>query len=213
MCIRDREHTTRLIVPVKKIPPEADFANKPIPKLVQGRQFIQSGLSQERISGMQESFWCRETMIEMLKCQWFLNSDVNINGFVDFRQFLNKIDARTLSILYSGREPYQLKLSINKHEANVGDIISLRASVRTIDLINDNPVPLTFMFFDRRTGKILPRSNKRILYNGKLTSNIQAKYQPEIKLDILPLERGEYEIGCCVNGSNFSETPVYLRVK
>lgn len=207
------EHTTRLIVPVKKIPPEADFANKPIPKLVQGRQFIQSGLSQERISGMQESFWCRETMIGMLKCQWFLNSDVNVNGFVDFRQFLNKIDARTLTILYSGREPYQLKLSINKHEASVGDIISLCASVRAIDLINDNPVPLTFMFFDRRTGKILPRSNKRILYNGKLSSNIQAKYQPEIKLDILPLERGEYEIGCCINGSNFNETPVYLRVK
>ncbi|SCW02844.1 LAFE_0F15522g1_1 [Lachancea fermentati] len=208
-------HTVRVVIPIRRFSATLNLKAKEIPHLVTGRQFVSSGLTEEQTSDMREKFWCRERILEGISCEWKLQDTVGTTGTVDFRQFLEKIDTRLLDILSPHRgSSYAVDLSSHKNMIEVGEILQIKATVKfnTLHAKNDETVSLSFLLFNRRTGKTIPKASNAVLYNGKLTRQIRPMHNSEVTLDLLPLERGEYEIACCLNSSEFNDVPVYFRV-
>lgn len=211
------QHTTRIIVPLKKFRPgETDFRTRPIPKLCHGRQYLSSGLQIEQESEMREKFWCREHILSRLKCSWSLSANSSITGIVDFSQFMDKFDSRMVSIMCNTASFCHISLSIDKKETVRGQKIQAEISVEPSTLTKSNAstkaakthvskkskiqiLTLNIMVFDTKTSKLLPKSNRRILYNGTLSRQISATKQTTANIELLPIEKGDYEIIACIS--------------
>ncbi|AET40206.1 TRAPPII-specific subunit TRS120 Ecym_5457 [Eremothecium cymbalariae DBVPG len=198
-------HSRRLIIPIKKIGFDTKFEKKPIPAIVTGRQFVHSGLTKGQEQELRIKFWCREYILSRLKCQWEINSDI---GSVDFRSFIPKLDDSFINIIYrGGRTPYKLELTTPKSKVSIGEEISIQANIDSGELTSINKyISVQFQFFERRTGKPIPESNKILLYNGTLTKSINLKTSNKIELKVMPIERGEYEFQSHIVGT---ETTAY----
>ena len=196
-------HTLRMIIPIKKIEFEKKgFGNKQIPHVVAGRQFIQSGLKVEEETELREQFWCREYILDRLKCRWNFFHDVDLNGSIDFRKFLEKFDSKMVSTLYKGKSLFTVKLSADNTTVNIGDNLKLGVHLEnTRTKITDQIPPqrkLNIWIIDHKTSKILPRSNSRILYSGTLSKMISTDKPFTTEFNLLPVEPGTYEICAAV---------------
>lgn len=214
-------HTTRVIIPIKKLHPnETQFKNKPIPRLFQGRQYLSSGLNVEQENEMREKFWSREHVLSHLICNWKLSADTCINGTVDFSQFLDKFDSRMVAVLYHPTSFCRISVVIDKNKVAVGEQIEAKISVTpttaaTLDphsrtktkakknnvmkKANSNDLTMNIIIFDRSASKVLSKSNRRILYNGTLTQHISASEHTQANIELLPIEKGNYEITACIS--------------
>ncbi|CAI4059188.1 TRAPPII-specific subunit TRS120 SKDI_04G6160 [Saccharomyces kudriavzevii IFO 1802] len=200
-------HTSRIIVPIRKIDcRKYNFENMPIPRIYPGRQFIQSGLNEEQTIEMRQKFWCREHIISRLKCNWKLTTDQSVTGSVDFNKFIEKFDQKMVSTIYTGKLSFEVQLLIDRPEIRIGERTNLRIVAEPTNTCrrkqNATINFLDIVIFDRRTSKLLPRSNRRILYNGSLTRPITTNRPSEVNLEIIPIERGQYEFGVCIFKSN-----------
>lgn len=200
-------HTSRIIVPIRKIDcRKYNFENMPIPRIYPGRQFIQSGLNEEQTIEMRQKFWCREHIISRLKCNWKLTTDQSVTGSVDFNKFIEKFDQKMVSTIYTGKLSFEVQLLIDRPEIRIGERTNLRIVAEPTNTCrrkqNSTINFLDIVIFDRRTSKLLPRSNRRILYNGSLTRPITTNRPSEVNLEIIPIERGQYEFGVCIFKSN-----------
>ncbi|CUS24120.1 LAQU0S14e00584g1_1 [Lachancea quebecensis] len=208
-------NTKRFVIPIKRYSFNHNWDHKEIPKLVSGRQFVNSGMAQDEVTIMRRKFWCREAILKSLKCDWKLQDASQTAGSLDFRQFLDKFDTRTVDILYTQRDsPFNVEISTQKSELHMGESLRIYAKIgynQKHPCSETKPVKLEFLIYNRRTGKLLPKSNTSILYNGQLSKRVTPKYDSEITLDLVPIDNGEYEVGCCLD-SVFNDVPVYFRV-
>ncbi|CEP62876.1 TRAPPII-specific subunit TRS120 LALA0_S06e05886g [Lachancea lanzarotensis] len=208
----------RFIVPIQSFHPSVYWSTGEIPNLVRGRQFVNSGLTRDQTVAMRRSFWCRELLMESLRCEWKLHDSTETCGTVYFRQFLDKISPRSVDILCQQRDvPYRVKLFSSTTKALVGENIRLEAHVTITDYHHSSDlkkqVQVEFLIYNRRTGLALPSSNTRLLYNGQLSCLTSPSSDYPVILDITPVDPGEYEVGCCVNSLYFNDQPVYFRVE
>ncbi|GMM58736.1 Trs120 protein [Maudiozyma humilis] len=199
----EANHTLRMIIPVKKIDfQKKGFANKAIPQIVEGRQFIQSGLNKKEEGEMREAFWCREYLLSGLQCNWKFFHDSNLSGAVDFRKFLEKFDSKIVSTIYKGKSLFSVKLSLESTEVTSGDMVRLTVELSNTRSHVDDSVPaqrkLNLWILDHSTSKILPRSNRRVLYNGTLVRTIETTKPCSVNFDLLPIESGKYELCAAV---------------
>lgn len=200
----EANHTTRVIVPIKKLVNGTyNFKNEHIPKVCKDRQHIKSGLYEEEEADMREKFWCREHILSRLKCNWTLSTDPSLIGSIDFAQFMDKFDSRMVATMYSSISPYHIELRLDRNNVNMGQTIHARVNVQpTQQRGNESPMLLlNYMIFDNRSSKLLPKSNRRVLYNGTLTRQISATKPAEAILELVPIERGNYEICACISQS------------
>lgn len=208
-------NTKRFVIPIKKFSGTLDWGHKEIPKLVHGRQFVTSGLDRDQIITMCRKFWCREAVLQSLECQWSFEDFSSTKGVMDFRQFLDKFDDRTVDILYEQKDsPFSIEISTSKSEVSIGETLRIHTKLTQNNLHHNasgDTYQLDFLLYNRRTGKPLPKSNTSVLYNGQLSRRICPKHEPEVTLDLMPIDKGEYEIACCLNGT-FSDVPVYFRI-
>ncbi|SCU83334.1 LAFA_0D02982g1_1 [Lachancea sp. 'fantastica'] len=210
--------TKRFILPIDGLHPLVNWSTKEIPSLVRGRQYVNSGLARDQTAAMRRSFWCREMLMESLRCEWKLHDSASTSGSVHFRQFLDKIGPRDVDILCQHRDvPYRVSLFSSKAKVLVGENIKLEAQVSLTDAHNSAAlkaqVQVEFLIYNRRTGLALPSSNTRLLYNGQLSCLTNPNNDYPVTLEITPIDPGDYEVGCCVNSSYFNEQPVYVRVE
>lgn len=95
---------------------------------------------------------------------------------------------------------------IDKPEVKVGERTNLKILAEpTSTCRRKQNSALNFLdvvIFDRKTSKLLPRSNRRVLYNGSLTKSITTTKASVVNLEIIPIERGQYEFGVCISKSN-----------
>lgn len=209
----EADHTTRVIVPFKKLGYETtNLKNKAIPRVFPGRQYIQSGLREEQEFEMRETFWCREHVLSKLHCQWHLSRDPTKTGVVDFRQFLDKFDERMVSIMYANKLPYHVELELDKCTIEKGQSLCVKATVTPTQSrqssTRNSMLLLNFMLFDNQTCKLLPKSNRRILYNGTLNHHIMATKKATINLTLLPIETGNYEIFVSIASTDGDESTI-----
>lgn len=203
----EASHTSRVIVPIRKINyKENNFENIPIPRFNPDRQFIQSGLNEEQTIEMRQKFWCREYIISRLKCNWKLTTDQSVRGSVDFNKFIEKFDHKMVHTIYPGRLFFEVQLFLDEPKVKVGKRINLKilAEPTSICRKKQNSIInfLDIIILDRKTSKLLPRSNRRILYNGSLTMPISTVKASEVNLEIIPIEKGQYEFSVCISKSN-----------
>ncbi|KAG0667912.1 hypothetical protein C6P45_005235 [Maudiozyma exigua] len=196
-------HTLRMIIPIRKIEFEKKgFSNKQIPHVVAGRQFIQSGLKVEEETELREQFWCREYILDRLKCRWNFFHDVDLNGSIDVRKFLEKFDSKMVSTLYKGKSLFTVKLFANNTTVNIGDNLKLGVQLENTRTKTTDQIPpqrkLNIWIIDHKTSKILPRSNSRILYSGTLSKMISTNKPFTTEFNLLPVEPGTYEICAAV---------------
>ncbi|SMN19635.1 similar to Saccharomyces cerevisiae YDR407C TRS120 One of 10 subunits of the transport protein particle (TRAPP) complex of the cis-Golgi which mediates vesicle docking and fusion [Maudiozyma saulgeensis] len=199
----EANHTLRMIIPVKKIEfLKKGFGNKQIPHIVEGRQFIQSGLNVKQESDLREAFWCREYILERLQCNWNFFHDNNLSGSVDFRKFLEKFDSKMVSTIYKGKSLFTVKLTADNTTVSIGSNIKLSVHLENTREIITDDIPsqrkLNIWIIDQKTSKILPRSNGRVLYNGTLSKTVSTDKPFSTKFDLLPVEPGVYEICAAV---------------
>lgn len=208
----ETHHTTRVVVPISKLNyQDYNFKRKPIPRVWQGRQYIQSGLTEEQEIDMREKFWCREHILSRLQCNWTLSTDDSVEGTVNFRQFVEKFDARMLSSLYEAKSPYHIFLSIDKRTVAKGQPVNAVVRVSPTS-ISDPTAPLepemlslNFMIFDNHTARLLTKSDKRVLFNGTLSRCLRVTKPVETALQLLPIEKGNYEICACISRPSTSD--------
>lgn len=209
----EADHTTRVIVPFKKLGHRTtNLKNNPIPRIFPERQYIQSGLNEEQECEMRETFWCREHILSKLRCQWHLSRDPTKTGLVDFRQFLDKFDERMVAIMYANRLPYHVELEVDKSIINKGTTIRVKATITPTQSRHKSPkhsmLILNFVLFDHQTSKVIPRSNRRILYNGTLNHHIVANKEASTTLELLPIEAGHYEILVTIEGADDQDSSI-----
>lgn len=200
----ESNHTTRIIVPVKRFSHnDCNFSGIAIPKIFQGRQFIRNIMNPEQLSDIREKFWCRENILKKLNCTWELRSKESISGKVNFGQFINKFDARMVTTIYTGRLPFEIKIDINNEKPHVGDQLSVKVNTIPINTkqhhLSLDSVFLNFMIFDNHTSKLLPKKNQRLFYNGMLSRTLPVTETSEVELDLMPIEKGEYEVSVCIS--------------
>lgn len=201
----ETEHTTRVIVPIRKIEHEPiAFKSRPIPRVFNDRQYIQSGLSEEHERDMREKFWCKEYILSHLQCRWQLAKDPTTSGEVDFRQFLDKFDDLMVRNLYVDRSPYLVDLSVDKNNVARNQPVLAKVTITPTQArkAKTEPLLLTFMVFDNQTSKLLPSSSRRILYNGTLTRSIVATSEIKVALNLVPIEPGNYEVCALVTNAD-----------
>ncbi|QLQ78274.1 hypothetical protein HG537_0A05210 [Torulaspora globosa] len=218
----EAEHTTRVVVPIKKIEHQrTPFRTRPIPRVFHNRQYIQSGLNEDQEREMREKFWCREHILSHLQCQWHLTKDPTVTGKVDFRQFLDKFDDQMVTNLYTHRLPYLVDLTIDQFKIprNQSILATVKITPTHSTHQTNEPLLLSFMIFDHQTGKILPNNSRRILYNGTMTRFFVPTKVTKISLQFIPIEPGIYEICALVTNNNennpislFNQEPVTLIV-
>lgn len=218
----EAEHTTRAVVPIKKIEHQrVPFRARPIPRVFNNRQYIQSGLSEDQEREMREKFWCKEHILSHLRCRWHLAKDPAITGEVDFRQFLDKFDDLMVTNLYADRSPYLVDLAIDQTKITRNQSVHARVTITPTPArqASSEQLLLTFMIFDHQTSKILPNSSRRVLYNGTLTRHVVAAKETKIALELIPIEPGTYEICALITNSTedrsmslFNQEPVTLLV-
>lgn len=199
----EASHTLRMIIPIKKIDfQKKGFANKTIPQIIEGRQFIQSGLNKTQEGEMREAFWCREYLLTGLKCNWKFFHDSNLSGAVDFRKFLEKFDQKMVATIYKGKSLFSLHLTVENLEVSAGDNVRLTVTLENTRSQIDESIPaqrkLNVWILDHSTSKILPRSNRRVLYNGTLVRTVETTKQSTVNFDLLPIESGMYELCAAV---------------
>ncbi|SCU88693.1 LAMI_0D11012g1_1 [Lachancea mirantina] len=210
------DHTCRTVIPIKKSLLNHKLLQREVPKLVANRQFVNPGISREQLEDIREKFWCREMLIQKLTCTWTVKGHANIHGKVDSRQFLPKVDSRTLDILCPSRKhTLEVKLVASETVVSSGTKVDVKALINSQRPRHtpDEIATFTFLIFDRRTGRLLPKSNSRVIYNGNLTRKVKLAKDSDTGLELLPLDRGEYEIGCSINSRVFNSIPVYIRVE
>ncbi|CCH58472.1 hypothetical protein TBLA_0A06800 [Henningerozyma blattae CBS 6284] len=211
--IIENNHTTRIIVPIRRIfYQENNFGNIAIPKVFQGRQFIRTFLNVEQVVDMREKFWCREYIMSRLSCHWQLSSNDDNYGIVNFKQFISKFDSRMVNTIYNGRLPFDIKIDIDENTVTMGDQVQIKVKTMPIkkSSTHDEIYYLNFIIFDNHTQKIIPRNTSRLLYNGVLsrTLTISKDYEGEAintLLELIPIEKGEYEISVCISEGPNSE--------
>lgn len=211
----EAEHTTRVIVPFKRLGLEtANLQNKAVPRVFSGRQYLQSGLREEQERVMRETFWCREHVLSKLHCEWQLTNDPTKTGLVDFRQFLDKFDERMVAIMYANKLPYQVDLKLEHSTVLKGKCVRAMASVTPTQShhpnVRNSMLQLNYMIFDHRTSKLLPRSNRRILYNGTLSHHIMATKKVTTSLELWPIESGNYEVLVSISNLDGDESTIQL---
>ena len=199
----EASHTLRMIIPVKKIEfSKKGFGKKQIPHVVEGRQFIQSGLNLEQETELREAFWCREYILEKLSCHWNFFHDSNLIGSVDFRKFLEKFDSKMVSTIYKGKSLFTVKLTCDNTTVSIGANLKLTVHLENTRKIASDDIPLqrklNIWIIDHKTSKILPRSNGRILYNGTLSKTVSTDKPFSAEFVLLPVEPGTYEICAAV---------------
>ncbi|KAH7587582.1 hypothetical protein J7298_01351 [Nakaseomyces glabratus] len=195
----------RIIVPIKKIDVEKiNFSNKPIPRIFKERQFLQSGMDENTEITMRECFWTREYILERLSCRWELSTDSLIRGEVDFRKYIEKFDNRTVANLYKGKLPFSITLSSSSKSSTTGELnrISCQISPQTVQRQHSRiqqTALLNFFIFEHFSSKLLPKSNRRLLYNGSLSQKFSTNSESTVCLDVIPIEPGCYEICVCIS--------------
>lgn len=193
----EANHTLRIIIPMKKIDYMNNrFSSKPIPRVFSSRQFVQNMVSNEHEGSLRESYWCREHILNALKCVWKFSHDSSTKGTVHFDKYIDKIDSKMVSTLYKGKVPYQLDVIANKDRVKTGEHLKIDVAVQPTSALtsNINTVFLNLLIFDNRTSKLLPRSNRRILFNGTLSKPLQITKLIRTSFELLPIERGDYQI-------------------
>ncbi|CDH17657.1 related to Trafficking protein particle complex II-specific subunit 120 [Zygosaccharomyces bailii ISA1307] len=208
----ETNHTTRVVVPIRKLEYQNyNFKKKLIPRVWQGRQYIQSGLTDEQEIDMREKFWCREHILSRLRCNWTLSTDDSVKGMVNFRQFVEKFDTRMILSLYEAKSPYHIDLSIDKRSVAKGQSLNAVVKVSPTSILDpalQSPPEmlfLSFMIFDNHTARLLTKSDKRVLFNGTLSRCLRVTKPVETALQLLPIEKGSYEICACISRSNTSD--------
>ncbi|AMD22512.1 HHL258Wp [Eremothecium sinecaudum] len=183
----------RIIIPIRNIEFSANFQDREIPTIVTGRQFIHSGLRDDQLRDLRIRFWCRERILSNLKCHWTIKSD---SGYVNFRSFMPKLEHTTINTICRwARYPYKLQLSTSESKIPEGDRFTVAANVDSNYYGKESKtISIQFQFFERRTGKQIPAMNTVLIYNGALTHSIDLKSDKSVKLDIVPIKRGEYEL-------------------
>ncbi|CCD22576.1 TRAPPII-specific subunit TRS120 NDAI_0A04190 [Naumovozyma dairenensis CBS 421] len=204
-------HTSRIIVPIKKIDyRENHFATTPIPSISKGRQFIQSGLTEQEEIGMRESFWFKEYLLSRLKGSWKLSTDKSITGTVDFGKFIEKIDAKMVSVACKGKSSFDIKMTMEKTNVKIGDSTEIVVEIQTNtkDRLNKTPPTeyLHYLIFDHFSSQALPKSNGKLLYNGSLSKPINSCKDTRSTLELIPLNRGKYEIHTCISDAACPES-------
>lgn len=211
----EANHALRMIIPVRKIEfTNNGFSKNRIPNIVEGRQFIQSGLSGEQEIEMRESFWCREYIFDKLKCDWKFFHDNSISGSVDFRKFLEKFDSKMVSTIYKGKSPFNIQLKTNKTSVEVGDDVKLTLKLdvmrKNTENLKSGLRTLNIWILDHNTSKILPKSNRKVLYNGTLSREVQIDKSFCLDFELFPVERGIYEICAAVARQDGSDPLLYF---
>ncbi|AAS50484.1 AAR118Cp [Eremothecium gossypii ATCC 10895] len=193
--------TIRIIVPIKKLRGNSDLSDRPIPSIVRGRQFVHSGLSDDQLHDLQTHFWCREHLLSKLHCTWKGSS---FAGTVNFRLFMPKLSNNAIAVMYrSKKTPYTLELRTSDPHVSVCEEVTITATIdASLEHDSTSTVFVQFQFFERRTGKQIPNSNKQLLYNGTLMNSIDLRTQQELTLKVLPIESGDYEFHGSIVGTD-----------
>ncbi|KAL3232155.1 Uncharacterized protein RNJ44_04071 [Nakaseomyces bracarensis] len=205
----ESNRTLRVIIPIKKIDcSKENLACKPIPRVFKYRQFLQSGLKEDQEAEMREGFWCREHILERIKCTWEFSTDSSVKGEVDFRKYLEKFDPRIVGNFYKGKYPFSMKLYSEQQKSTVGKSIKIGCKILPMNLVSksknydsDKTAILHFFILEYPSSKLLPRSNKRLLYNGSLSQIFSTNSETNNILELIPIEPGCYEICCCISKS------------
>lgn len=205
----ESNRTLRIIIPIKKIDcSKENLASKPIPRVFKNRQFLQSGLKEEQESEMREGFWCREHILERIKCTWEFSTDSTVKGEVDFRKYLEKFDPRIVGNFYKGKYPFSLKLYSEQPRSTVGKAIKVGCKISPMNMKfkpkssnGDKTAIVNFFIFEHPSSKLLPKSNRRLLYNGSLSQTFSTASETDNILELIPVEPGCYEVCCCVSKS------------
>lgn len=210
-------HTTRIVIPISKLDyKNYNFKKKPIPRVWKGRQYIQSGLNEEQEVDMRERFWCRDHILSHLTCHWSLTTDNSTRGNVNFSQFFEKFDSKMVSSLYEAKSPYYIDLFIDKRSVTAGESVNASVRINPTSLADRSPASqlppekllLNFMIFDNHTAKLLTKSNRRVLFNGTLSRHLIITKPVETQLQVLPLEKGSYEICVCISRSDSKDQAI-----
>ncbi|GAV54014.1 hypothetical protein ZYGR_0AK05160 [Zygosaccharomyces rouxii] len=210
-------HTTRVVVPIKKLDYQNyNFKKQSVPRVWQGRQYIQSGLTEEQEIEMRERFWCRQHILSRLSCNWVLTTDPSIKGTVNFPQFFERFDPKMVSSLYEAKYPYHIDLSIDKSSVAKGQCVKAVVKVSPTSNSDLTASPqsspekliLNFAIFDSHTAKLLSKSNRRVLFNGTLSRHLIVVKPVETQLQLLPLEKGSYEICVCPSRSDSKDQAI-----
>lgn len=199
----ESDHTLRIVVPIRKINPRKnDFSRKKIPYIVQGRQFIQSGMTEDQEIELRENFWCREYILDRLKSKWTFCQGKSSSGYVGFRKFLGKFDNKIASIIYEGKSLFKLSLLADKTELTVFSPVTVTAKVEPMKVRrlpkNQEVICLKLLIFYENNTKLLSVTNRRMLCNGTLSRTMRISRLGEAKFELLPIEPGFYEICAAV---------------
>lgn len=200
----EAQHTLRVIIPIRKLEAkDGILSEKPIPTLLKGRQFIQSGMTQNEECKMRERFWCHEYILDNLKCQWSFSHDKAIIGSLDFRSYIVKSDCDIVPVIYKGSDPFLIDIITEEKTVKKGSILQvdvlLRPSGAAIKNNISDVVSVNLLIFDNKTSRLLLESNRRVLYNGSLNKLISSREETLSKFELLPIEHGEYRLSVCIS--------------
>lgn len=214
----ESNETKRFVLPIRKIGKKVEdkqtskipLKQKPIPRIDESKQFISSGLNFSQEQEMREKFWCREYILEHLKCKWHeqrLNGD---SGIVDFRQFLEKFEKQFIKLLYPPSGMFEIRVTTKQAKVETGTHIVLEITVNNT-LRNPDIIPIRYYILDYFTGKAVPNdAHKPILFHGQ--NSIMVRPQVTTQLNLLPIKRGKYQIEFEVPGNVITREPVIITV-
>ncbi|CCE63298.1 hypothetical protein TPHA_0E02060 [Tetrapisispora phaffii CBS 4417] len=198
-------HTSRVIIPIKKLGVKKHlFSNKPVPKVHKWRQFIQTGMTEDEKIRMREKFWCREYILENLKCDWVLQNGT-YSGDVKFRPYIEKFSDSFMSLFYNESLEYNIDMSIDTKDINnmtAGqpfDLIVLLKRSKFSQNDSQESFRMNYMIYDINGNRHTLVADNRILSNGNMYTIFHIINSLECKLNFIPIESGKYliEVNLC----------------
>lgn len=206
----DSNETRRFVVPIRKIANYDDspnFKDKLIPRIDESKQYLTSGLTLTQENEMREKFWCREHILNRLKCTWDTALNEHTEGSVEFRQFVEKLDKQVISLVYPPSNVFDIKVSASETTVKVGTPVRLNVTVNTT--LHTDLVPIRYYILDYFTGKsVLSDHPKSIVFQGQTSTLVRPRITTEF--NILPLKKAKFQIEIEVPGNILTREPIII---
>ncbi|CDO94485.1 unnamed protein product [Kluyveromyces dobzhanskii CBS 2104] len=209
----DSNETRRFVVPIRRIETSSEtshYSNKPIPRIDKTKQYITSGLTLSQENDMREAFWCREHILDCLKCTWNVSSNLDAKGSVEFRQFMEKFDKQVIRLVYPASNTYDIKVTASETTVKVGTPVRLNIIVNT--RLKTDLVPIRYSILDYFTGKsVLNDHPKSVVFQGQTSTMV--KPRTPVDFNILPLKRAKFQIDFEVPGNILTRELITITVE
>ncbi|KAI0999798.1 hypothetical protein K3495_g8399 [Podosphaera aphanis] len=205
-------HTSRIMIPIKRIFLEDAYAMIPSLDPSRQRQFVVSDgkITADSERAKRRAFWYREELLKVIQGTWSSKSISRRCGEINLRSISLDplmIDAMTLSDL-------AIDLSLNSHQDKIAEQFIDTFLQLKVRIINRTLKPISGILRLQPSICNQPLTqisdiSKRLVVNGLLQQSlpeVSAKSEIEISLDLIVLARGFYEINASIEETRI-QTP------